>query len=138
MKPGFEREWEKLKFRFLMDNCSNSLGRWIIATGPGFSKQVMTNSCHWQAERQATRVLLASRLYRYDHHGELPQKLEDVVPKYLTGIPIDPYNGMPMLYSAEKQKVWSVGQDLVDDGGSIETKSFMPKDVGISLALYPS
>ena len=106
----------------------------MAGIGLGFGRMNIAGSCLWRARREAARVLLATILYRRDHGGQLPEKLSNVVPKYLAAVPLDPFNGKPMLYDARKEVVYSVGQNLVDDGGEI-TAQFMPKDVGLSLAI---
>ncbi len=64
-------------------------------------------------------VVVALRLYRYER-GHYPDNLHALVPKYLPSIPLDPYDGKPLRYRklGKGFKVWSVGQDRKDDGGS--------------------
>ncbi|HEX2972612.1 MAG TPA: hypothetical protein VHP11_09785 [Tepidisphaeraceae bacterium] len=52
-------------------------------------------------------------------HGQLPTKLEDLCPAYLSEIPIDPFDGQPMRLKidGEQAVVYSVGPDRKDDGG---------------------
>jgi hypothetical protein len=51
--------------------------------------------------------------------GKYPARAEDVVPKYLPQIPPDPFTGEPLKFAtrAGGVVVYSVGPDLVDDGG---------------------
>ena len=49
--------------------------------------------------------------------------------------PQDPFNGKPMIYSPSKEKVYSVGANLVDDGGDFDQRGFVLKDVGVALKL---
>jgi hypothetical protein len=65
---------------------------------------------------QATRTLMALRAYQLTH-GKLPQDLSALVPEFLDQIPFDDFNGQPLHYSAEKKIVYSVGNNLKDDGG---------------------
>ena len=87
------------------------------------AKIMVGNGCSYRASRNQTRVLLATRLYRYDHAGQLPLTLADLVPKYLPTLPIDPFNGKSMLYDAKKQVVYIVGRDLTDCHGNINSAS---------------
>jgi len=66
---------------------------------------------------RATRILLALRAHHIDH-GVLPEELVALVPEYLDAVPRDPWDGQPLRYSAERLRVWSVGNDGADDGGS--------------------
>lgn len=47
----------------------------------------------------------------------LPATQEALVPDYLSAVPRDPFDGQPFRYSAEKRIVYSVGENLTDDGG---------------------
>ena len=60
--------------------------------------------------------MIAVRAYAAEH-GELPATLAELVPAYLPQVPLDGYDGAPLRYSREKKLVWSVGDDLRDDGG---------------------
>ena len=56
------------------------------------------------------------RRYKMDK-GSLPEKLDDLVPAYLEAVPRDDFDGRPLRYSAAKKVIYSVGKNLVDDGG---------------------
>jgi hypothetical protein len=58
-----------------------------------------------------------ARTYELDH-GELPDSLDVLVPDYIDEVPKDMLDGRPMHYSREKKIIYSVGEDLVDQGGS--------------------
>jgi hypothetical protein len=62
-------------------------------------------------------LLLACRAYE-EATGHLPETLEELVPDYLPAIPRDPFDGQPFRYSAERRLVYSVGENLADDGGT--------------------
>ena len=128
---GAGKTLKKWKYRFQMNNSHNSLGRQFVSQatmGEGFSE----SSYRWRAQREATRILLASRLYRSAHGGKLPDTIDGFVP-LLGKWPTDPYNGLPMVYNAKTQKVYSVGKNLVDDGGDIGVDLFKALDIGLSL-----
>jgi hypothetical protein len=54
--------------------------------------------------------------------GGLPETLAELVPKYLDTVPKDPFDGDDMRYEklAAGFVVYSVGEDLSDDGGKEE------------------
>jgi hypothetical protein len=79
-----------------------------------------------QAYSRATRILIALRCYQRDH-GELPDTLDGLVPEYLGEIPQDAYDGKPFRYSKEKKIVYSVWENMVDEGGK-------PRDEDVSVA----
>jgi hypothetical protein len=64
-----------------------------------------------------TQLLMAIKAYQGDT-GELPRSLNDLVPKYFTKIPADPFDGKLIKYSPKKKIIYSVGKDLKDSGGS--------------------
>jgi len=55
-----------------------------------------------------------------DDHGELPPRLDDLVPNYLNTIPVDPYRGQPLVYrrANDRYSLYAVGSDGNDDGGA--------------------
>lgn len=72
-------------------------------------------------ERRATALILALRLYAIDHGGNLPERLDDLVPKYLPNVPVDPFspNSEPLKYRLAQQPiVYSVSANGADDAGS--------------------
>jgi hypothetical protein len=77
------------------------------------------------AERRMAAVSLATRLYRIDHAGQWPRKLDELVPKHLPAVPRDPFraDGGPLSYfvtknpadRAERPVVYHVSSDGVDE-----------------------
>jgi hypothetical protein len=71
------------------------------------------------ANLRATRIVLAVVMFKRDE-GRLPQRLDELVPKYLTSVPDDPFDRKPMKYRLDDDGSWvvySVGYDGKDDGG---------------------
>lgn len=62
----------------------------------------------------------AVRLFREDH-GRLPRNLDELVPKYLDAVPLDPYSvsGQPLVYrvTGDKYRLYTVWANGLDDGG---------------------
>jgi Bacterial type II secretion system protein G. len=52
-------------------------------------------------------------------HGRLPENLNELVPQFLSAMPLDPFDGQPLRYHrlAKGYVIYSVGQDGHDDGG---------------------
>jgi hypothetical protein len=61
---------------------------------------------------------LAVRVYQSEQ-GRAPTELEQLVPKYLQRVPLDPFSGRPIVYRPQGTNwlLYSVGEDGVDDGG---------------------
>lgn len=82
---------------------------------------------------------LCIALMRYHRaNGKYPAALDDLVPTYIASIPADPFDNKPMRYRLEGQKaiVYSIGENLKDDGGVIHSPpgtSASPEDVGLEL-----
>lgn len=85
------------------------------------------------ATRRLAATALAIRLYAVEHEGRLPGKLEELVPKYLPAVPVDPMagDGSRMKYIAEgdKPRAYSVGTDGRDDGGVMSEIRRNPQDI---------
>ncbi len=69
-------------------------------------------SCRAMAHIRVAAVLLAARLFEYDHSA-LPTCLDDLVPAYLDRVPLDPFapGDVPLRYlsDADPPRVFSVG-----------------------------
>jgi hypothetical protein len=92
---------------------------------PALGRSVASDD-QWRMELNGTRLLLALRLYQYDH-GKFPERLEELVPSYLQALPVDPVSGRSYGYrrlSPEEDStkwgyiVYSLGRDGQDDGGA--------------------
>ena len=82
-------------------------------------------------DRRLAATALAIRLYEVEHGGERPQRLEELVPKYLPKVPLDAMasGGRPTGYlpRAEHPVLYSVGRNGVDDAAA---ESAMPNAFG--------
>lgn len=88
------------------------------------------------AHLRAARAALAAERFRLDA-GRLPESLDELVPRYLEAVPIDPFDGGPLrlVTTADGIVVYSIGEDGVDDGGIVqrpEKPTGIP-DVGVRL-----
>ena len=79
-------------------------------------------------DRRAAVTVLAIRLYSLDHGSRRPAKLDELVPRYLPAVPIDPFAIPPQplryLPGNNPPLVYSLGQDSVDNLGQ---KGWRPK-----------
>jgi hypothetical protein len=79
------------------------------------------------ADLRCMIVMLAAERYRRErreHGGRWPDKLADLTPDYLKGVPTDPFDGKPIRFrrTADGVAVYSVGLDGEDDGGNLSDK----------------
>ena len=91
-----------------------------------------------QARIRATLVSLAIRRAKLDGMA-LPASLHELVPKYLSAIPTDPFTGEPLKYRVDETgcKIYSVGPGGVDKGGAakamIGSGGNPGQDIGVRL-----
>ena len=63
---------------------------------------------------------VALEQFRAAHLGRYPDSLSELAPDYLSGAPLDPFDGQSLRYRKENggYLLYSVGPDLKDDSGS--------------------
>lgn len=72
-----------------------------------------------QTERALVETGIALRRHQL-RHGRLPERLEALVPEFLAALPKDGMDGQPLRYRRNTDgtsTLWSVGEDLEDNGG---------------------
>ncbi len=80
-------------------------------------ERVFEQKCRRQVLITATRLLLALKAYKMET-GRLPERLDVLVPAYIDAVPRDGFDGQPFRYDRDEGIIYSVGKDLVDDGGT--------------------
>ena len=73
------------------------------------------------AEARSTQIAIMIERYRRAN-GKLPEALADLIPVYAESLPLDPFTGKDLIYKQEDTGyvVYSVGEDLEDQGGKLE------------------
>jgi hypothetical protein len=87
------------------------------------------------AEDIAADAAIAAELFRR-RHGRLPASLEELVPEFLSEVPLDPFDGQP-LRLVERDGAWiaySVGANCTDDGG---LRADDPREGDVTFELRP-
>jgi hypothetical protein len=81
------------------------------------------------ASLRSGATLIACERYHLAH-GKWPKQLTDLTPQFMETLPLDPFDGQPLRYQVtpEAVMVYSIGSDLVDDGGKFvdEDNTFEP------------
>jgi hypothetical protein len=79
---------------------------------------------------------LALRCFRTEQ-GQAPRTLDQLVLKFLTRVPLDPFSDHPLIYRPQGTNwlLYSVGPDRVDDGGK-PIGNIISGDYGIGLPGY--
>ncbi len=69
--------------------------------------------------------------------GRLPKSLEELVPTYVDAVPADPFDGQSMRFARTDKGIviYSISDDLVDDGGLVARQKMKPhvRDIGFRL-----
>lgn len=80
-----------------------------------------------RARHELLRTRIAIERYRLER-GEWPGDLSALVPAYLDALPSDPMDGNPLRYDPVRKRIYSIGDDLIDErgvapghGGSLES-----------------
>jgi hypothetical protein len=90
-----------------------------------------------RAQHRSTAVALAAERYR-QVHGRWPASLGELLPAYLTAVPLDPFTGQPLKLARHDQGIviYSVGPDGVDNGGVINAINPAAKGSDIGFRLW--
>jgi hypothetical protein len=110
----------------------NAVGKMLYGELMPALERASLMKCRTNVSVAATQVSIALRCYQLEH-GELPDSLDALVPKYFDAVPLDDYDGEPIRYSKQKKVIYSVGDDLVDSGGADQT-SHDPKEPTFKIA----
>jgi hypothetical protein len=90
-----------------------------------------------QSRLYCTITALAAERFRLANK-RWPKDLQELVPAYLSEVPIDPFDGQPLKFAQREDGIviYSVDKDGKDDGGDIHKQSpddDDPKDLGVRL-----
>ena len=78
-----------------------------------------TRFATFEGRRRAGLTAIAVERFRLLYEGRLPEKLEELVPQFLSELPKDPFDGEPLRFRRLSAGfvIYSVGKDRTDDGG---------------------
>lgn len=93
----------------------NLIGRFIVREITPTLSRTLERKCLSNFSVEATSCLFALKAYKIDR-GELPTNLNELVPKYLSNVPLDPFDGLPLRYSKDVKVIYCVGKILRDLG----------------------
>ena len=109
----------------------NAFGTIFIAMIVPTHEAIFEAVCKQQAAEAATQLSFSLKGY-FQENSELPPTLNQLVPRYIEAIPADPFDGKPMRYSKDRAIIYSVGNDFIDDGGSLRPFRFTQEDTRIN------
>jgi hypothetical protein len=114
-----KRLWQCGDFRGQLDKIITDMPRWNFAGQMLVSEgMVLDQFGRRRADFDCAITAVAAAQFKADTK-KLPEKLDDLAPKYLPAVPLDEFSGKPLLYkAADGGRVYSVGSDTKDDGGT--------------------
>lgn len=113
-----ERKMPSKTAVFLLNLRSNALGlQFVKTTGGSTGRAVFKRVCANEAQISAFRLRVAARLFE-EKKGRLPPSLSELVPEFIPAVPRDPFDGKPFRYVRDRRIIYSIGEDLQDQGGS--------------------
>jgi hypothetical protein len=79
------------------------------------------------ADQRCIVTLVAAERFRRAQ-GRWPERLEELVPRYLAMVPRDPFDGAPLRLrsTSDGLLIYSVGDDEQDNGGNIDNRTHKP------------
>jgi hypothetical protein len=115
-----ELEAAESRYQRLRTIYARSVGPAVVA--------VMRKALRSETLRGMARADFALRRFQL-RHGRLPHALQELVPEFLDSVPVDCMDGQPLRYSRDGDAnfvLWSVGENLRDDGGDATLSSDEP------------
>ncbi len=97
-----------------VENPAGKLCAWLVISVAG-NEAVLRQAYSMEANLEATRAVLALRLY-FLKKGAPARALQALADeKILPSVPRDPFDSKPLKYSLEKKLLWTVGPDGVEE-----------------------
>lgn len=105
----------------LFRKTHNMIGKLLLAIMVPSVDATLNRYKEVVADHHAALLITALQL-RAREHGSLPDTLDALVPAYLDEVPADPFDGQPFRYLPEQARIYSIGTNRVDNGGSIRLR----------------
>jgi hypothetical protein len=119
-----EEQRQQMKTSNIGVEAMPKLARLLVGrVTPAAWQKVAEASHRDSADMRCSIVMLAAERYR-KANGRWPDRIDDLVPRYLAKAPIDPYDGKPLrlLRTNEGLTIYSVSDDGVDNGGKLNDR----------------
>jgi hypothetical protein len=101
-----------------LDGGANRSGEDYFATRIRAYASLLDRSALARTRHGLVMALFGVRRY-VQQEGRLPATLDDLVPRYLSVVPLDSFSGEALCYDAKRGLIWSVGMNFKDDGGRV-------------------
>jgi hypothetical protein len=131
---GLRRDGEASEAPAASAFAPNALGRLVIEQVRARNyDRIQRNRCQFETQVSLVEVMIATKAYS-DSESALPERLEDLVPRYLDALPLDRYDGAPLRYARAAQSVYSIGEDHSEVAGGAARGLFDRFEPGLSLS----
>ncbi len=115
---GSQLEWVTIPGDFFDFHIrENSIGRILFSITSVSLMSANRVRCEESLMVSITQTMMGIKGFKNDNE-RYPDALGELVPHYLSSIPIDPFDEKPLRYSAEEKILYSVGEIMEDLGGS--------------------
>lgn len=101
-------------------------------------EKIMPSIAVTQSTRGMVSVAVALRRWEQEQGPDLPASLAQLVPRYLSALPVDFMDGKPLRYDREKRIVYSIGKDLIDNIPEIPDSPRVATGDGNAVLLMPA
>ena len=117
IKRDSEKFWEKRHVNFLNTFKKERIS--LLSISESQIDMNLLSEADDITQIHVTRAALAVERWRLAHNSNVPNSLAELVPDYLSAVPIDPFDEQPLRYKklAHGYVVYSIGSDFTDDGG---------------------
>jgi hypothetical protein len=127
---------EKQKNRPKILLSGNAIGEILILVALPVIDKIADRHAMLRTSHEMLKLRIALERYR-QKNDRLPRTLTDLVPDFIDTIPIDQFDGSPIRYLPGKKRLYSVGTDLIDDGGQSEGSQLSPRQDDLVLQIDP-
>lgn len=121
--PGGET-WSAEEILLILDTRrrAEAAAHYLLDEGAPLAVVYLDALTRWQAGVELSRTAAALAAWRADRPtgaGPYPEQLDELVPRYLARVPIDPFTDLPLRYErrGDGYLLMSVGHNGIDDGG---------------------
>jgi hypothetical protein len=106
----------------------NAVGTILNEMSLSSREKILARKCRENVSLRATRAALALRVFQMTN-GRNAQSVEELLPDFLETVLLDDFDGKPLRYSPKLKVIYSVGDDLTDDGGVQSTNRLKSADL---------
>ncbi len=97
----------------------NAAGKLMLQMTSSYSGDFLKAFALFQTVDRLSTIKIAAERYRLEH-GRSIDNLDDLVPDFLSQVPLDPFSGQPIQFNPASRRAYSVGSDRIDQQGGAD------------------